>query len=307
MIPAISGLALGLVLGLSPALSAQARDTLVVGTYAYGTVDRVGAVTPLATHLGARLGRPTRVVAAPDPVALAKMVREGQVDVLVTNTFGYLLLADGPQPAALPVATFRIPPGVSTNYGTVIVSRDSNVRTLGDLPARAAFLRIALVALGSTTGNLVPRLFLATQGLPDLDRQFQAVAYAGSHAAAVTSLRARSADVAALATEEYERQVAADRSDAARRITVLWKSPDIQLGPVAVRASLPRALRDAIAKEVIGLERTVPAAFAAVRGGWTEAQKSDALVAATDRSYDAVRRLFGDGTTSAALISRFAR
>lgn len=283
------------------------NDTLVVGTYAYGTVDRVGAVTPLAAHLSARLGRPTRVVAAPDPVALARFVRDGQVDVAVTNTFGYLLLADGPRPAALPVATFRVPPGVSTNYGTVLVSRVPDVRTMSDLSLRASSLAIALVAPGSTTGNLVPRLFMATQGLADLEGQFRTVSYVGTHAETFANLRAGSADVAALATEEFERQLAADTNGAAPRVAVLWRSPDIQLGPVAVRARLPAALRDSIAKAVVGLERSAAPAFAALRGGWTEAAKSDALVTANDQTYNEVRRLFGSGATAATLIAKFAR
>lgn len=300
-------LSLTLAVGLSAPISARAQDTLVVGTYAYATVDRVGAVSPLAAHLSARLGRPTRVIAAPDPVALARLVRDAQVDVVVTNTFGYLLLADGEVPAALPVATFRIPRGVSTNYGTVLVSRLPEVRTMADLLPQTSSLAIALVSPGSTTGNLVPRLFMATQGLADLERQFRTVSYAGTHAATFANLRAGSADVAALATEEFERQLAADGSRAAPRVTVLWRSPDIQLGPVAVRASLPAALRDSIAKAVIGLEGTAASAFTALRGGWTEAAKSDALVAANDQTYDEVRRLFGNGATAAALIAKFAR
>jgi len=296
-----------LAVGSTRHAGAQTADTLVVGTYAYGSVDRVGAVTPLAEHLGARLGRPTRVVAAPDPVALAQLVRRGLVDVVVTNTFGYLLLADGAQPAAVPVATFRIPPGVRTNYGAVIVSRDTGLRSVETLAARAASHRMALVAPGSTTGNLVPRLYLAGRGMPELEGRLRSVTYGGTHAATFALLDSGEVDVAALATEEYERQVATYGANAASRFAVLWRSPDIQLGPVAVRTTLPIAARDSIARAVIGLERDAPAAFAALRGGWVEAAKSDALVAAHDGTYDEVRRLFGSGNTITALIARFGR
>ena len=292
-----------LALAARPA-AAQRPDTLVVATYAYPGVDRVGAIAPLAAHLAARLGRPTRAVALPDPVTLADAVRAGRVDVAVTNPFGYLLVAAGDRPAGAAVATFRVPAGVRTNYGTVLVARDTTLRTVADLAARAASLRVALVAPGSTTGNLVPRLFLATQGLADLERQTRAVQYGGTHAAAFALLRDGAADVAALATEEYERQAAADTTV---RWRVLWRSPDVALGPVVVRATLPAALRSAVAAAAVGLETTAPAAFAALRGGWTEARTADALVAATDRSYDPVRRLFGADGAAAALIARFAR
>lgn len=299
----LAALALPLLAGARTA-AAQRGDTLVVATYAYGTVDRVGAVAPLAAYLSAKLHRPARTVALADPVALVAAARGGEVDVIVTNTFGYLLVAQGER-AAIPVATFHVPDGVRTNYGSAIVTRDTAVHSLDDLAARASSLRVALVAPGSTTGNLVPRLYLAAHGIADLEGRFRAVAYAGTHAAAFDLLRRGEADVAALATEELERRLAADASGA--RYTTLWRSPDIQLGPVAVRASLPVATRDAIARAVVGLERSAPSAFAALRGGWTEARTSDALVAATDRTYDEVRRLFGSDSAAAALIARFAR
>ena len=288
-------------------VGAQAADTLVVGTYAYATNDRVAAVSPLASHLAKRLARATRVASFADPVALARAVRERRVDVVVTNTFGYLLLGGERDAVAIAVATFRVPAGVRTNYGTVLVARDTTLRSATDVVRRARELRIALVAPGSTTGNLVPRLYLASVGIAELEASLRGVTYAGTHAAAVDSLRAGRVDLAALATEEYDRRVAADPSAGAREWRELWRSPDILLGPVAVRGSLPRALRDSIAAAVTGLEREAPDAFAALRGGWVEARLADAMIAANDETYDPVRALFGDPRTTAALIARFAR
>ena len=133
------------------------------------------------------------------------------------------------------------------------------------------------------------------------------VTYAGTHAAAVDSLRAGRVELAALATEEYDRAVAAGPARDARPWRELWRSPDILLGPVAVSAALPRALRDSIAAAVTGLEHAAPEAFAALRGGWVEARLADAMIAASDATYDPVRRLFGDPRTTAMLIARFAR
>lgn len=285
---------------------AQAADTLTVGTYAYAANDRVAAVTPLAQHLGRRLGRPVRVQSFPDPPTLARAVRDGSVDVAVTNTFGYLLLATSPSPAAFPVATFRIRAGERSNYGSVLVADAAAADSVPQLRDRAAGLRLALVAPGSTTGSLVPRLFLAAAGLPDAEGSFRQVAYGDTHVGTLALLRSGAADVAALATEEYERQVAAG-GEAASAWRVLWRSPDITLGPVAVRSTLPPALRREIARHVVGLEKDDPRAFEALRGGWVEARNADALVAADDATYDEVRRLFGDPATAAALIERFSR
>lgn len=298
--------AVALALGDARPAGAQPHDTLVVATYAYPAVDRAGAIAPLAEHLRARLRRPTRVLVVADPVALAAAVREARADVAVTNTFGYLLLADGSPAAGEAVATFRVPPGVRTNYGAALVARDAGL-SLAALGARIPTLRVGLVSEGSTTGSLVPRLALANHGVTDLERQARSVVYAGTHAGAFALLRDGTVDVAGLASAELERQRAALPAADRARYRVVWQSPDIQLGPVAVRASLPAGERAAIRDAVVGLEQRAPAAFRALRGGWTEAGRADALVAATDATYDPVRRLFGQGDAVVTLIRRFTR
>ena len=172
-------------------------------------------------------------------------------------------------------------------------------------PAAAA-CALVLVAPGSTTGNLVPRLYLASRGVPDAERRYRSVAYGGTHAGALARLRRGDADVAALASEELDRAMAADPS-LERELRVVWRSGDIALGPIVVRTALPAATRRAVVAAVVGLERQAPAAFAAVRDGWTEARLADALVPATDASYDETRRMFGDPRAAAAIIARFAR
>lgn len=282
-------------------------DTLVVATYAYGAVDRRGAVTPMARVIEASLRRPVRVMIAPDPVALVDSVRTGRADIVVTNTFGYLMLADGPSPVAHAVATFRVPVGARTNYSTVLVTRHAALRGTGDLTRRAGRLRFALVSAGSTTGNLVPRLALAGYRLDDLEQQTAGVHFTGSHAAAFHALRGDAADVAGLAREEYERQLAGLPEAERAEYRVLWSSPDIMLGPVAIRCGIPAPVNDAITRVLGSLATQAPEAFVALRGGWTEAKVSDGLISASDTDYDAVRQLFGAPDAFIALLRKLSR
>ena len=287
------------------AASRRAGDTLVVATYAYPGLDRLGAVAPLARHLDRTLARPVKATTLPDPGALARALREGDVDVAVLNTFGYLIVAGSGAGVATPVATFRIAAGERSNYAAAIAA-GASVESVEELVPRAATLRLALVSAGSTTGNLIPRLQLARVGLHDPERQFRSVAYAGTHANAMAMLQRGEVDVARLAVEEYERQAAT--GDSTRLTTrVVWRSPDIVLGPLVVRAALDGALRERIAASLVGLERSAPEAFAALRGGWVEARRADALVPATDRTYDEVRALMGDSPEAKAIVARFAR
>lgn len=311
------------VLGRVSTVSAQTSDSLTLATYTYSTNTRLQHLAPLAAHLSQKLGVPLRVKSFPDPPSLARGIESGEVDIAVMNTFGYLLLdANRTQSkhTGIPIATFRIPKGQSSNYRTIIVARSAilsynikfeNTKSMEamkwkEIREKASGLRMVFVSPGSTTGNLVPRLYLASRGLTNAEKQFQSVVYAGTHAEALKMLVDGKADIVALATEEYDKFLAKS-PDSALIFEPLWLSNDIKLGPIVVRSTLPKHIREEISKRIIGAERTAPEAFTAVRDGWTEAKKADAWVNITNRFYDDVRAMFGDKRVAAELIEKFAK
>ncbi len=287
--------------------AAQQADTLKLATYTYSTNNRLQNLAPLGAFLERQLQRPVRTMSFPDPPSLANAVKSGMVDVAVMNTFGYLLLAASREQKRLPVATFRIPAGKSSNYRTIVLAR-SSFEGVGKawLRSKAKTLAVAFVSPGSTTGNLIPRLYFASQGIADAESAFARVVYAGTHAEALKMVQSGVVDIAALASEVYENS-SHDSLQPSSKLTTLWVSPDIKLGPVVVKSSLSPSLRKAIAKQLVGIEHTAPEAFTALRDGWTEAKLADALVPTNDRYYDDVRRMFGNPKTAAELIAKFAR
>ena len=294
---------------------AQPTDTLTLATYTYSTNNRLQNLAPLGAFLERQLHRPVRTVSFPDPPSLANAVKSGAVDVAVMNTFGYLLLAaSSRQQKGTPVATFRIPDEKSSNYRTIVLVRNG-LEVVGKswLRSKAKRLAVAFVSPGSTTGNLIPRLYFASLGVEDAESAFARVVYAGTHAEALKMVQSGVVDIAALASEVYENsvrdssQVQGKSPQAAQKLTSLWLSPDIKLGPVVVKSSLSPSLRQALTHHLVGIERTAPEAFTALRDGWTEAKLADALVPTSDRYYDDVRRMFGNPKTSAILIKKFAR
>lgn len=286
---------------------AQQADTLTLATYTYSTNNRLQNLAPLGAFLERQLHRPVRTVSFPDPPSLANAVKSGTVDVAVMNTFGYLLLASSREQKGIPVATFRIPAGKSSNYRTIVLVRNG-LESMGKswLRTKAKTLTVAFVSSGSTTGNLIPRLYFASQGIADAESKFARVVYAGTHAEALKMVKSGVVDIAALASEVYENS-SSDSLQTSQKLTTLWTSPDIKLGPVVVRSSLSVSERKAITKQLVGIERTAPEAFTALRDGWTEAKLADALIPTSDRYYDDVRRMFGNPATSAILIKKFAR
>lgn len=285
----------------------QLADTLTLATYTYSTNNRLQNIAPLGAFLERQLHRPVRTLSFPDPPSLANAVKSGVVDIAVMNTFGYLLLTASPKQKGVPVATFRIPAGKSSNYRTIVLARNG-LEITGKvwLRNKAKTLAVAFVSPGSTTGNLIPRLYFASQGIADAESAFARVVYAGTHAEALNLVRTGKVDIAALASEVYENS-SSDSLQTSQKLTTLWTSPDIKLGPVVVKSSLSVSEQKAITKQLVGIERTAPEAFTALRDGWTEAKLADALVPTNDRYYDDVRRMFGEPKKAAELIAKFAR
>lgn len=248
------------------AASAHAADPLVVGTYAYPQRDRAAAITPLAAHLGERLGRPVEVRVLPSPTALVEAMRAGEVDVGVPNLHGYLRgrragLAGLPVPA--------VPPAQADRYRAVLVTRVPGLEAAA-LPQRAASLRLALVGRDSASGGFIPVAHLASLGLAPPAAHFAEVTYAGSHAAALQALAEGRADLAALA---------ADVQDAAppAGTRVLWRSAPIPPGPLLCRPS-PATDCAAVATVLLDTATLPPALMAGLRAGWPEFGDAEALV-----------------------------
>jgi phosphonate transport system substrate-binding protein len=284
-----------------PALTSGNPDTIRVATYAYPGVDRRVAVAGVANYLTRSLRIPARVDVLPDPVALANALRRGEVDVGVINVLGYLLVAFD-STVVVPGVTFGVP-ATAVPYDAALAAKAPI--DAAALRARAGALRIAFVSPGSTTGNLFPRVYLASLGIATAESSFRSVTYAGTHAKAFELLRAGEVDVAALAGEELDKQLSAlaRTSD----IRSLWRSGNLPLGPVMLSCRMGGSLRADITRALGAMHRADSAAFAALKGGWVEARASSALVAVDNNTYEGLRRMLGDPASAKRLLEQIAR
>src|SRR5690606_9914586 len=105
------------------------------------------------------------VASYPSPKDLIAAMLAGKVDVGFINTFGYLLQATQERSAMTPVAALNVRKGASDNYKTILLSsKASGVTDAGMMKAKAGDLSLLLVSEGSTSGNLVPRMYLNSLG-----------------------------------------------------------------------------------------------------------------------------------------------
>ncbi|MBI5422598.1 MAG: phosphate/phosphite/phosphonate ABC transporter substrate-binding protein [Opitutae bacterium] len=262
---------------LGVAICADHADaSLRLGTYQYGSVDRIGAIRPVAEYLERELGETVTAVVLPGVWELVAAVEAGEVDCAVINTAGYLALAAAKDARAEAIVALDTKARAAERYNTVIIAPSAQGGSWDDVAAWARGLRLALVVPGSTTGDLVPRLALAQRGVADAEQAFSRVGFAGSHAKALDAVVTGDADLAALAESEFDAQLKREPALAAR-LRVLWRSPAIPLGPIVVRRALPAETRAALRQALMRLPEKSPAAFAALKSGWSEFKTADAI------------------------------
>lgn len=283
----------------------QKPDTLHIATYRYAANDRIANLRPFADYLSERTGLPVSVASYSSPKDLIAAMQAGKVDVGFINTFGYLLLAAQGQSAMTPVAALNVRKGAGDNYKTILLSSGaSGVTDANTLKAKASELSLLLVSEGSTSGNLVPRMYLSSLGLNAPEKQFKKAAYGGTHAGTFQQVARGEADVAAFGSNEYRKALAAD-STLRGRVNVLWESEEIALGPVLLKNSLPGKLKKKIKKELFALHERQPAALESIKNGWSEAAHSERFIRVNDRYYDAFRNLMGNREALRVLLERF--
>ncbi|MCG3156946.1 MAG: putative phosphite transport system-binding protein PtxB [bacterium] len=296
-----------LVQALSAQVPVSPADELVLATYAYASNDRVANLQPLGDHLAAQLQQKVKVVSFPTVKALNQAIKAGEVDVALPNTFGYLMLQADSTPVIVPLVALKIPAGVSSNYRSAIVAhRSVAIDTIAALPRLARDHSFMFVAPGSTSGNLVPRLFLAGLGLAQPESDFREIVYGKTHANTILQVKEGKADFGACGSEEYDKLIAADPG-ARQAIRLLWRSAEIPLGPVVCLRTMPAGLQQRIKAILLALHQDNPAAFAALCQGWTEARHAQFYASVTDADYDPVRRTSGSLQDLLRIVNQFVQ
>ncbi|MCG2613055.1 phosphate/phosphite/phosphonate ABC transporter substrate-binding protein [Terrimonas sp. NA20] len=292
-----------LLLFLLSGLSAQIR----IATYQYADNDRIANIEPFAKHLKTVYGLDTRVKSYPTVHAFIDAIRNNEADVALINTFGYFLLqvADKPYPMR-PLLTLAIREDAKDNYKTAFLSSTkSTITALEDVKKSAADTRLALVAKGSTSGNMLPRLALSYAGIKDAEQSFAKVMYAGTHARAIDAVLNNEADLATMGLTEYQRYLERDSANASK-LRLVWVSPEIPLGPVLFNNKLSKQDIETLSRAFLELNEKDPESLNAIKAGWSEAKQATKYITITDSFYNPFRKVLGNQKDLERILRQFA-
>jgi len=266
------------------ACNPKVETSLSLATYTYSTNTRLENLKPLQELLQKELGVEVKLTSYPDVATFVSAIRSNEVDIALINTLGYLQLASKPHSMTM-LGALKVFEDASDNYKTAFLTRYDLSRD--DLEKESSAYNLTLVSPGSTSGNLIPRLFLNALGLkPETD--FADCRYAGNHALSLTDLLEGKTDFCALGSNEYFKQVAAD-SSILKKSKLLWLSPEIPLGPVLLHESIQPELTGQLRKLFMDLHVEEPIVLKSVKAGWTEAIQAERYIPITDSYYDSLR------------------
>jgi phosphonate transport system substrate-binding protein len=280
--------------------SLTATQTLVVATYQYADNDRIKNIEPFAQHLSNETGIQTQVKSYPSVQALLHAMNRQEVDLVFMNTFGYLMLREFSTDYEISAA-FSIPPNEESNYKAILaVGRNVPVKTLDDVVSNAAEFVLTLVSTGSTSGNLIPRLLLASKqpGIPE--RFFLEVMYTNSHRKSIDYALAGDYSLCAFGSTEYY-GLGADTV----KLKKLWESPPIPLGPVVLRKAISSSIKGQVQQSLLNLHTTSPEVLNHLKAGWTEFKPADRFQIVTDVYYDELWKLSGNKDVALLIIKQF--
>jgi phosphonate transport system substrate-binding protein len=210
--------------------------------------DKVRAVyQPLAEYLERAVRTRVELTVPTSYPAVVEAMANDRVDLAL---FGGLTYVQARQRAHVaPLVTDITPETGTTTYDSVIiVPRDSDVRTVGDLEGKT----FAFGSVSSTSGSLYPSLMLSEAGI-DYRSDLERAIYTGGHDATAAAVAHGRVDAGGLEGRILRRLIEDGTVDGSK-IRVIKSSQPIEGYPWVVRDALPAGLKERIARAFLRLK-----------------------------------------------------
>ena len=285
--------------------STTLAQTIVLATYQYADNSRIENIKPLSKYLFDSLGLNVEVKSYPTVHKFIEGIQKNEVDLALINTFGYLLLETSKTKYEMqPYLVLKVKAGAENNYTTAIVAReDFPLDTIKNLKTVAANFRLGLVSIGSTSGNLVPRLKMAAIGIKSPETEFKTVEYCENHKNTIDQLLKNNIDICAVGSTEYFNLL--PDTIKSKYVKLLWLSSEIPLGPVLFHNRLPDSIKQKIVSHLLKLDSTAPTTFEAIRLGWSEAKQADKYIEIDKHYYKTFKKQFGSKKAMETILKQF--
>ncbi len=205
---------------------------------------------PLLAYLEQQLGQKVEFTPVTDYAAAVEVLVNRKVDLAWFGGFTFVQAKLRSGGKAVPLVQRE----EDEKFRSVVISADPAVKSLADLKGKD----FSFGSQSSTSGHLMPRHFLAQQGL-DADKAFRRVAYSGAHDATIAAVAAGRVTAGALNISVWQKFVDEKKVDPTA-VRVIYTTPAYFDYNWTVHADLPAATRDKLRQAFLALKPGTPQA-----------------------------------------------
>ena len=178
--------------------------------------------------------------------AAVEAMRAGRADIAWYGGKTYIMAAEMADAEAF-AAGIRKGDTDASYFAYFVVRADSPLKKFEDVRGR----RLGLNTIGSTSGDLIPRVDLSKIGLATTEKtHFSKVFYAGSHDACLMAVINGHAEVCGMSSRNFDARLA-DGTFKREQVRIIHRSDPVPPPPLAYSRRLAREVRDNIKKAVL--------------------------------------------------------
>ena len=208
-----------------------------------------------AKYLSEQLKMPVETVRTTGYAVNIEAMRSGKIHLASFSPLPYLLAR---QKAGIhPLVGLGRRDGSPYSYNSLLVTHPgTGVKSIDHLKAKASGLTLAFANPASTSGHLIPRSFLESEGLIP-EQSFKRVLFSENHVVSVMNVRSGKIDVAAVSRNLVRRMM--ERGDLKPdELSIVWESPPLLISSLSASRELPSTLREAVLAALLKLPEALP-------------------------------------------------
>jgi phosphonate transport system substrate-binding protein len=246
------------------------------------------ATGEIKKYLSKELGMDVEYFYATDYTAVIEAIRAKKVHVATMSPFSYILASQTHD--ITPIVTMGEGGKPHLYHSVIFTNYNTHINSIEDIKARSKSLTLCFADPASTSGHLIPRAYLVTQGL-NPDSAFKQVIFAGTHPASILSVASGKIDIGC-STKEYGIDLLTRRGELKPgEVKVLWTSDPIVSSPVVVRNDLNKELVKKIQSLYLNMSKNAPDIFAAYVKLYYAHPEKLSYMTVQDSMYNGLRKI----------------
>jgi len=255
---------------------------------------------PIRLYLQKNLGIPVEFIFTNEYTAVIEALRAKKVHVAVMTPFSYILASQDHN--ITPMVAIGENGTPNMYHSVMFTNKKTGLKNMDDVKKRAKSLTLCFPDPASTSGHLIPSAYLNTIGL-DPDNAFKETMFAGSHPAAVLTVKSGKVDIGCT-TSEYgiqllERMKMINKGD----LVVLWESEPIVSAPIVIRNDINPEFAKKVKNLYLDMSKKDPKALQNYLSAYIEHPEHLSFMPVQDSMYNGLRKIAA-GMKNLALIDK---